>query len=298
MPQAQINGISIEYDVQGPADGEPLLLIMGLGAQLTRWGPAFIDKLVARGLRTIRFDNRDAGLSQKFSGIPNLQDVIAAVMKGQAPSLPYTLDDMAADAVGVLDHFGLQRAHLVGVSMGGMIGQLVAAGYPARVLSFTSIMSTTGNPSLPPASPEAQAVLFTPAPHFERDEEAFLAHSVRAARALGSPAYPMDETFLRERALAAAKRAYEPAGVLRQLAAVTANGDRRAKLANVTAPVLVMHGDADPLVRVEGGHDTAAAIPGAELEIIPGMGHDIPPELYDRFVDGICRNIARAKQLA
>jgi len=298
MPQAQINGISIEYDVQGDPDGEPVLLIMGLGAQLTRWGPAFIDKLVARGLRTIRFDNRDAGLSQKFSGVPNLQDVIAAVMKGDAPSLPYTLDDMAADAVAVLDHFDLQRAHLVGVSMGGMIGQLVAADYPARVLSFTSIMSTTGNPSLPPASIEAQAVLFTPAPHFEADEEAFLAHSVRAARALGGPAYPMDETFLRERALAAAKRAYEPAGVMRQLAAVTANGDRRAKLAKITAPVLVMHGDADPLVRVDGGRDTAAAIPGAELEIIPGMGHDIPPELYDRFVEGICRNIARAKQPA
>jgi pimeloyl-ACP methyl ester carboxylesterase len=298
MPQAQINGISIEYDVQGPPDGEPVLLTMGLGSQLTRWGPVFIQKLVARGVRAIRFDNRDAGLSQKFSGFPNLQDVVAAVMKGETPDIPYTLDDMAADAIGVLDHFGIRRAHVVGVSMGGMIGQLVTAHYPQRVLSFTSIMSTTGNPALPQSTDEARAVLFTPAPNFKTDEEAFLAHSVRSARAIGSPAYPMDETFLRERALAAVKRSYEPLGVVRQLAAVTANGDRRAKLAKITAPVLVMHGQDDPLVRVEGGRDTAASIPGAELEIIPGMGHDIPPELYDRFVDGICRNMARAKELA
>lgn len=298
MPQAEINGISIEYDVQGPPDGEPVLLIMGLGSQLTRWGPAFIEKLIARGIRAIRFDNRDVGLSQKFSGFPNVYDVAAAVTKGETPDVPYRLDDMAADAVGVLDHLGIQRAHVVGVSMGGMIGQLVAADYPTRVLSFTSIMSTTGNPALQPATDEAQAVLFTPAPNYQTDEEAFLAYSVRAARAIGSPAYPIEEKFLRERALGAVKRSYEPLGVVRQLAAVTANGDRRPKLAKIKAPVLVMHGDADPLVRVDGGRDTAANIPGAELEIIPGMGHDIPPVLYDRFVDGIYRNMARAKQPA
>jgi len=298
MAQAQINGISIEIDVQGAADGEPVLLIMGLNSQLIRWAPAFVEKLVARGIRAIRFDNRDVGLSQKFSGLPNIQDVVATLMRGERPDVPYTLDDMAADAVGVLDHLGVGRAHVVGASMGGMIGQLVAADYPQRVLSFTSIMSTSGNHALPQATPEAQAVLFTPAPNFRTDEAAFLDYAVQTARTLGGPKYLIDETFLRERALNAAKRSYDPTGAMRQLAAITVNGDRRAKLAKITAPTLVMHGDEDPLVRVEGGRDTAACIPGADLEIIPGMGHDIPPVLYDTIVDGICRTIARAKQLA
>jgi pimeloyl-ACP methyl ester carboxylesterase len=298
MPQAHVNGISIEYDIQGPDDGAPVLLIMGLGSQLIRWGPKFVEKLVARGVRAIRFDNRDIGLSTKFEGLPNLQDVIAALMRGEMPDVPYTLDDMAADAVGLLDHLGIERAHVVGASMGGMIGQLVAADYPARVLSFTSIMSTTGNHELPQATAEAQAVLFTPAPNWQTDEAAFLDFAVKTARTLGGPDYLIDEAFLRERALNAAKRSYNPAGALRQIVAITVTGDRRAKLAKITAPTLVIHGDADPLIRVEGGRDTAACIPGAELEIIPGMGHDVAPALYDTIVDGICRTIARAKQLA
>jgi pimeloyl-ACP methyl ester carboxylesterase len=298
MAQARINGVSIEIDVQGPEDGEPVLLIMGLNSQLTRWGPVFVEKLTARGVRAIRFDNRDVGLSQKFTGIPNIQDIVAALRRGEKPDVPYTLDDMAADAIGVLDHLGVQRAHVVGASMGGMIGQLAAADYPQRVLSLTSIMSTTGNPALPPATPEAQAVLFTPAPNPKTDEAAFLDYAVKTARILGGPAYPIDEDFLRERALNAAKRCYDPTGAMRQLAAVTVTGDRRAKLAKITAPTIVIHGDADPLVRVEGGRDTAACIPGAELQIIPGMGHDIPPVLYDTVIDGICRAIARSKQLA
>jgi pimeloyl-ACP methyl ester carboxylesterase len=298
MPQAHVNGISIEYDVQGPDDGAPVLLIMGLGAQLVRWGPVFIEKLVARGVRAIRFDNRDVGLSQKFAGAPNIQDIFAALMRGEKPDAPYTLDDMAADAVGMLDHLGIERAHVVGASMGGMIAQLVAADYPARVLSLTSIMSTTGNPALPQATPEAQAVLFTTAPNWKTDEAAFLDYAVKTARILGGPTYLIDETFLHQRALNAAKRSYDPTGVLRQIAAVAATGDRRARLAEIKAPTLVIHGDADPLVRVEGGRDTAACIPGAELQIIPGMGHDIPPVLYDTIVEGICRSIARAKQMA
>lgn len=298
MPQAQVNGISIEYDVHGPDDGEPVLLIMGLGSQLIRWGPIFVEKLVARGVRAIRFDNRDVGLSQKFTGVPNIQELVATLMRGEKPDVAYTLDDMAADALGVLDHLGIERAHIVGASMGGMIGQLVAADYPARVLSFTSIMSTTGNPALPQATPEAQAALFTPAPNWKTDEAAFLDYAVQTARTLGGPNYLIDETFLRQRALNAAQRSFEPLGVLRQIAAVAVTGDRRAKLTKIKAPTSVIHGDADPLVRVEGGRDTAACIPGAELEIIPGMGHDIPPVLYDTIVDGICHSIARAKQLA
>ncbi|WP_395644867.1 alpha/beta fold hydrolase [Terricaulis sp.] len=298
MAQARVNGITIEYDVQGPENGEPLLMIMGLGSQLTRWAQPLLDKFHARGMLTIRFDNRDVGLSEKFKGLPNLQDVIAQRMAGQTPAVPYTLDDMAADAVGVLDHLGIARAHVVGASMGGMIGQLVTADHGERVLSFTSIMSTTGNPALPPATPEAMAVLLTPAPNPHTDEQAYLDHMIRNARTIGSPAYPFDEALVRQRLGSDAKRCYEPAGVLRQMCAVTANGDRRAKLATITAPVCVIHGEDDPLVPVDGGRDTAASIPGAEFVLVPGMGHDVPPGLYDLLVDNICRNAARAKQPA
>ena len=295
MAQAKVNGIYLEYEVHGPEDGAPLLLIMGLGAQMTRWPALLYEKLVARGMKVVRFDNRDVGLSQKFAGAPNLADVIAALAAGEEPTLPYTLDDMAADAVGLLDFLGIERAHIAGASMGGMIGQLVAADYPGRVLSLTSIMSTTGNPSLPRATPEAMAVLTTRAPDPMTNEKAFLDHSVRSARTIGSPAFPFDEAFLRARALSDAKRCYEPAGVARQLAAITANGDRRAKLAKITAPVVVVHGEADPLVPVDGGRDTAASIATAELQIVRGMGHDIPPALYDVIVDAIGRAVARAR---
>lgn len=298
MPQARGNGIVIEYDVQGPDSGPPLLLIMGLASQLTRWAQPLVDKFVAQGFRTIRFDNRDVGLSQKFTGLPNLQDVIAARMAGKTPEVPYTLEEMAADAVSVLDALGIERAHVVGASMGGMIGQLVAADYPARVLSFTSIMSTTGNPALSPATPEAIAVLLTPAPNPHTDEKAYLDHMIRNAYTIGSPGYPFDEALVRTRLLADAKRCYEPAGVLRQMCAVTANGDRRAKLANINAPVCVIHGENDPLVPVDGGRDTAASIPGAELVIVPGMGHDLPPGLYDLLVGHVTRNAARANAMA
>lgn len=294
MPQAAINGIAIEYEVHGSDDGAPLLLIMGLGSQMIRWPMPLVEKLMAADFRVIRFDNRDAGLSQKFTGAPKLMDVVAALRAGKDPGIPYRLDDMAADAVGVLDHLGIARAHVAGVSMGGMIGQLVAADYPDRVLSFTSIMSTTGNPELPPATPEAMAVITMPAPDPRNDEAGFVAHAVRNARVIGSPGYPFDEDFLRARALAEMRRCYEPLGVARQMAAVTANGDRRPKLAKITAPVVVLHGDADPLVPLTGGRDTAANIPGAELRIIPGMGHDVPPGLYGVVVDAIAAAAARA----
>src|SRR5262245_1594258 len=294
MAQARVNGIVLEYEVHGPEDGAPLLLIMGLGAQMTRWPAPLYEKLVARGMRVIRFDNRDVGLSQKFSGAPKLADVVAALSAGEKPAIPYTLDDMAADAVGLLDFLGIERTHVAGASMGGMIGQLVAADYPERVLSLTSIMSSTGNPSLPRATPEAMAVLTTRAPDPVTNEAAFLDHSVRSARTIGSPGFPFEEAFLRARALSDAKRCYEPSGVARQLAAITASGDRRAKLARITAPVVVVHGEADPLVPVDGGRDTAASIPAAELRIVQGMGHDVPPGLYDVIVDAISRAVSRA----
>lgn len=298
MAQARINGITLEYDVHGAPDGEPMLLIMGLGAQMTRWPVGLYEKLVARGFRVIRFDNRDVGLSQKFSGAPKIEDVVGALMKGEKPDIPYTLDDMAADAVGLLDYLAVKRAHIVGASMGGMIGQLVAADYPERALSFTSIFSTTGNPALPPAKPEAMAVLTTRAPDPNENIDAYLDHTVRNARTIGSPGYPFDEKLMRERLLSDVRRCYEPLGVARQIGAVVANGDRRAKLATIKTPTVVLHGDSDPLVPVEGGRDTAANIPGAELRIIPNMGHDLPPALYDVVVEAICRAAERSRALA
>ncbi|MEZ5960332.1 MAG: alpha/beta hydrolase [Hyphomonadaceae bacterium] len=295
MANAKINGIDIEYETHGADDGEPLMFISGLGRQLTRWPPELYQKLVERGFRVIVFDNRDVGLSQKFVGAPSVESVVMARMQGKQPEIPYQLDHMAADAVGVLDHLGIQRAHVVGASMGGMIGQLVTADYPERVLSFTAIFTSTGNPSLPPSTPEATAVLTTRAPEPTKDIDAYLNHALRSARTIGSPAYPFDETIMRERLKADVLRCYEPLGVARQLAAIIANGDRREKLARITAPVVVLHGDSDPLVPVEGGKDLASCVPGAELRIIPGMGHDLPPELYDTIVAAIMRAVERSR---
>ena len=300
MPQAKANGITLEYDVHGPASGEPALLIMGLGAQMTRWPLAFVELLVQRGLRVIRFDNRDVGLSERIEsgGVPDLTKVIGALMQGQKPDVPYLLDDMAADAVGLLDALGIARAHIVGASLGGMVAQLVAADYPDRVLSLTSIMSTTGNRELPPAKPEAMAVLNNRGPDPLVDLEGYLAHAVTGARAIGSPGYPADDASVRERSLNDFHRGYYPVGFARQYAAAAASADRRPKLSGIAAPTVVIHGDADPLVPVEGGRDTAANIPGAELRIVPGMGHDFPPPLYGEIADGILRAVERSKTSA
>ena len=296
MAEVQANGISITYDSFGSDTAPPLLLIMGLGAQMTRWAPAFCEAVAARGFRVIRFDNRDVGLSTHFieAGVPDMAAVAAATQKGEKPDVPYTLSDMAADATGLLDALGIARAHIVGASMGGMIAQLVAADHPEHTLSLTSIMSTTGNPGLPRATPEAMAVLTNRPPH-PSDEEAYLKHTVASARITGSPGYPADEAVLRTNALADVKRCYEPTGFSRQIAAVTATGDRRARLKTITAPTVVIHGAADPLVPVQGGHDTAENIPGARLVVIPGMGHDLPLALYDTLIDAIVRVTERSK---
>ena len=300
MPQARANGITLEYDVHGPEGGEPVLLIMGLGAQMTRWPVPFIEMLAAHGLKVIRFDNRDVGLSEKIEagGIPDLAKVIGALMQGQKPDVPYLLDDMAADAVGMLDALGIARAHIVGASLGGMVAQLVAADYPDRVLSLTSIMSTTGNRELPPAKPEAIAVLNDRGPDPVLDLDGFLTHAIKGARAIGSPGYPQPDASIRETSLASFRRSYYPPGFARQYAAAAASADRRPKLAVITAPTVVIHGGDDPLVPVEGGRDTAANIRGAELRIVPGMGHDFPPELYGEIAEGILRAVERSKASA
>ena len=300
MPQVKANGLTFEYDITGKDGDEPILLIMGLGGQMTLWRQPFLDKLAAKGYRVIRFDNRDVGLSEKLEslGPPDMGAVVAAYASGQLAPAAYDLSDMAADAAGVLSALGIERAHIVGASMGGMIAQLVAADYPERTLSLTSIMSTTGNRALPPAKPEAMAVLNTPAPNPHEDMEGYLASSLAAARVIGSPGYPVDEADQRAFAKSNVLRSYYPMGFQRQYAAVLASPDRRPKLATLKVPAMVIHGEDDALVPVEGGKDTAASIPGAELVTIPGMGHDLPPALYDTVIDAIVRVAEGAKQPA
>lgn len=297
MPQAQANGLTIEYDITGPDDAEPVLLIMGLGAQMTRWPQGFLDELASRGLRVIRFDNRDVGLTTRIdsAGPADMPAIITALMEGRAPPVAYTLSDMAADAVGLLDALDIGRAHIVGASLGGMVAQLVAADHADRVLSLTSIMSTTGNRALPPPTPEAIAVLNDRGPDPLVDLEGYLDHAVKGALVVGSPGFPASPEEIRQRSLADFRRNYYPVGFGRQYAAAMACPDRRPKLATITAPTVVIHGAADPLVPLAGGKDTAENIPGAELVVIEGMGHDVPAPLYAAIADGVLRAVERSK---
>jgi len=296
MPHVKANGLDIYYESHGPESAEPILLIMGLGAQMSRWSPDMIAKLVAAGHRVIAFDNRDVGLTEKLdaAGAPDMGAVIKALSEGRKPPVAYTLDEMAADAAGLLAALGVERAHIVGASMGGMIAQLVAADHPERTLSMTSIMSSTGNPELPRATPEAMARLNTPAPDPTTNLEGFLDSAVAGAKVMAGT-YPVDEAAVRAQSLSDFKRSYYPVGFQRQYAGIMASPDRRPKLKTITAPTVVIHGDADPLVPVEGGRDTAANIPGAELIIVPGVGHEMPAAVLDVFVDGILSAVARTK---
>ncbi|HVN01237.1 MAG TPA: alpha/beta hydrolase [Caulobacteraceae bacterium] len=275
MPRARNGAVEIEYETFGDPANEAVLLINGLGSQMTRWPEPFCALLVKRGLFAIRFDNRDTGLSTWCEG------------------QTYTLDDMAADAAAALDAAGKRRAHIVGVSMGGMIAQTFASRYPERTASLTSIMSNTGNPELPPPSVD---ILNRRPP--DRDDPNFIADLVERAEAIASPGFPWPPGALAERARAETERAFNPAGVNRQMAAIRASGDRRAKLAKLNVTATVLHGADDPLVPVAGGRDTAATIPGAELRIVPGMAHDLPPALYDIFDETIWRTVERARTAA
>ncbi|MDP1738828.1 MAG: alpha/beta hydrolase [Caulobacter sp.] len=300
MAQAQANGLTIEYDITGPADGETVLLIMGLGAQMTRWPQGFLDELAGRGLRVIRFDNRDVGLTSKIddAGPPDVAAILTALSEGRAPPVAYTLSDMAADAVALLDALDIDRAHIVGASLGGMVAQLVAADHPHRTLSLTSIMSTTGNRSLPPPTAEAIAVLNNRGPDPREDLEGYLDHAAKGAAVVGSPGYPQDQDDLRRRLRSDVARSYHPVGFQRQYAAAMASPDRRPKLGTITAPTVVIHGAQDPLVPLAGGKDTAENIPGAELLVIEGMGHDVPPGLFAAIADGIHKAVERARAMS
>jgi len=299
MPHVKANGLDVYYESHGPDDAEPILLIMGLGAQMTRWSPEFIAALTGAGHRVIAFDNRDIGLTEKLdaAGAPDMPAIFKAIGEGRTPPVAYTLDEMAADAAGLLEALGVERAHIVGASMGGMIAQLVAADHPHRTLSLTSIMSTTGNPELPRAKPEAMARLNTPAPDPTKDLEAYLASAVEGAKVMAGT-YPVDEGQVRALSLSDFHRSYYPVGFQRQYVGILASPDRRPKLKTIKAPTVVIHGADDPLVPVEGGRDTAANIPGAELRIVPGVGHEMPPAVQDEFVAGVLLAVARSKVAA
>jgi pimeloyl-ACP methyl ester carboxylesterase len=295
VPQITANGISIEYETHGDPANPPLLLVMGLGMQLTAWPPELIEALVDRGFYVIRHDNRDVGLSEKFghAGVPDFRRIALMKMIGLSPRVPYSLADMAGDAAGLLGALKIEQAHVVGASLGGMIAQSMAINYPERVRSLTSVMSTTGNRRLPQARPEAAAAMFD-RPAADASLEQNIARGIRVARAIGSPAYPAPEQRLRARYTQAFERSFYPEGVVRQFLAIIADGDRRERLRRVKAPTLVIHGKDDPLVPVEGGRDTAAHIPGARLHEIPGMGHDLPLELVDTMADLIARHAKAA----
>jgi pimeloyl-ACP methyl ester carboxylesterase len=287
MPQVTANGLSIEFDERGDPDAPVVLLVMGLGAQMVLWPAGFCDLLAERGFRAIRFDNRDIGLSEKLDRepVPDIQQVVQGLISGKPVEVPYLLGDMAADTVGLMDALDVSSAHVVGASMGGMIAQIVAAHYPDRVRTLTSIMSTSGRMDLPQGKPEAMQALLTMPPG--NDKASVAEHSVRLAKIIGSPDYPVSDEALRQFAEMLYDRSYYPAGPARQYAAVLASGSRDAMLPDISAPTLVIHGDADPLLPVEHGQDTAQLVPGARLEVIEGMGHNLPPQLYEKFADMI-----------
>ena len=287
-------GLEIAYEEAGDRANETILLIMGLGVQLTHWPDEFVEALVARGHHVVRFDNRDIGLSQKMGDArpPMLPLHILRARIGWKARVPYTLAEMAADAAGLLDALGIAKAHAVGASMGGMIGQLMAINHREKLHSLTSVMSSTGNPGLPAAEKEAmRALTARPA---SLDEDVLVEHGMKVLRAIGSPGFPRDEAAAREKTRANVRRSVYPMGLPRQLAAIIDDGDRRARLAGVTTPTLVLHGEADPLIKPAAAHDTARAIPDARLVTIPGWGHDFPLDLVERIADEVAAHAASA----
>lgn len=268
----------IAYVTSGPADGEPLLLVAGLGAQLLSWHEDLVEGFHERGFRVVRFDNRDVGLSThlRHAGPPDL-------LRGDPRGAAYLLGDMARDAVGLLDHLGVRQAHVLGVSMGGMIAQTLAIVHPERVRTLTSVMSTTA-PSVGAPTPAARAAMLAAA---GPGREGAIERSLATYRAVASPGWPLEEERERRLAGQAYDRAYDPPGVGRQLVAINASGDRAAALRGLRSPTLVFHGEADPLVQVAGGRATAAAVPGARLVTVPGMGHDLPRAVRSLLLDAV-----------
>jgi pimeloyl-ACP methyl ester carboxylesterase len=290
IQQTRVGDIELAYETFGDPADVPVLLVMGLATQMIGWPDDFCRGLAGEGLFVVRFDNRDIGLSTHLdaAGAPD----VMAVLGGDASSVPYGLADLADDTVGLLDALGLESAHVVGASMGGMVAQLVTIRYPERVRSLTSIMSTTGDPSVGAPAEAALALLLTP-PATDRDGA--VQRTVDTYRVIGSPGFEFDEAGLRDRAGLSFDRAYDPAGVARQLAAILTTQDRTTDLAKVSVPTLVIHGEQDALVNVSGGRATTAAVPGSELLVIDGMGHDLPRALWPQLTERIVGLIRRAE---
>lgn len=282
------NKIELSYDSFGDMTDPPILLIMGLATQLIHWDESFCKQLASKGFWVIRFDNRDIGNSTKLKNAysPGLPALLANQWFGRRLKSPYVLDDMAQDAFGLLDALGLEKAHVVGVSMGGMIGQCMAILHPTRVLSLTSIMSTTGSRKLPKPKASVSLKVLKPVP---KEENAYIEHALGMWRMLHGDYFEFDQTRIETLLRRSRQRCFYPKGVLRQLTAIIASGDRTARLAGVTSPTLVMHGDADPLVPFPCGEATAQAIPNARFIRLTGMGHTMPTQLWDEMIDEITR---------
>jgi pimeloyl-ACP methyl ester carboxylesterase len=282
--KVRANGLDFEVEQNGPADGPPVLLVMGLGMQLIAWPGEFVDALVAEGYRVLRFDNRDIGLSTHLDhlGMPNILWESLKLRMGLRVRSPYRLHDLAQDGIALLDALGIARAHVVGASMGGMVAQRMALAAPGRVRTLTSIMSSSGARRLPGPTPKVQrALLGRPR---DRSESALVDHAVKLFRLIGSPGFSIPEPELRDRVLAAVRRSHHPAGSLRQLTAIVADVGRAEELGAVRVPTLVVHGEDDPLVPLACGADTARRIPGAKLVAVPGMGHDLPAGVVERLL--------------
>jgi pimeloyl-ACP methyl ester carboxylesterase len=296
MPRVSVNGVEIEYESIGREGDPAILLIMGFASALTSWPDSFCRGLAAKGFRVIRFDNRDIGRSTHLTqlGAPNLPAMIAQLQSRATPVAPYSLDDMATDAAGLLSALGIERAHVAGASMGGMIAQLVAVNHPSKTKSLISIMSTTGRRDLPPGRPEAFAAIMAPPASAGREDR--IVRGVEVWRVIGSPGFPASEAEIR----AAVERSvdyapYDPAGIARQMAAILAAPPRQDRLKVVKVPALVVHGGADPLVPVSGGEDTARSVVGAELRIIPGMAHDLRESLVPVVLAAIGDFVAKVE---
>ena len=289
MTRIIANGITVEAERHGGMSGQPILLIRGLGSQLIHWPRRMIDGLVGEGFHVIVYDNRDSGLSQKFdaSGIPDIAALKANLAEGLPADIPYTIGDLARDAIGVLDAFEIGKAHVLGISMGGMILLRLASEFPERLRSATIIASSSGSPNLPPRSPEVEAMLLSGPDDPGRD--AYIAHTLECDRVWGSPGYPFDEGERRALVARAYDRCHCPAGVARQYAAISACRGDFADLERITVQTLVIHGEEDALLPVSHGEDIAARIPGARLITVPGMGHDLEGEIPDIVVRQVTR---------
>ncbi|MFX1388425.1 MAG: alpha/beta fold hydrolase [Promethearchaeota archaeon] len=288
MPIANINNITIEYETIGDPTSKPLLLIAGLGGQLIAWSSEICKNFAENGFFVIRFDNRDVGLSTKFDddGIPDMMEISAAYTRGEIPKSPYTLEDMADDAIGVLDALNIDKAHICGASMGGMIAQIIGYRHPSRVLSLAIIMSTTGNPELPPSKPEIMMQFFAPVPS---EREAYIDEMVKRD-SLITGAFPFDEKQSREYRTREYDRCYYPDGIVRQLAAMAVPGNIKPYISTISAPTIVIHGSEDPFNLIETAKDIAATIHNAELLIIDGMGHSFPREVIPQIIEALVAN--------